>query len=230
MLLVSTSLTRDETNWLANQVRRLKLVWELLNSPACLEVMKKALKAVAELNGCGLGTELVDGNEWTILACDGYTIGVTEYLVSSYTASVEPYRDWLAEAGVFGVGIDIVPESLNHCHIRLFKQGNLEVNIRGWVQYYIEDVSLQASEPGNWYLFFIVSQNTETPPEEIYAYFDKDLNFSSIGKSIYYREPVEPEEILKALINNQEVRSRIEETINEFVTRVIKIYTPYLLY
>jgi len=111
MLLVSTSLTRDEASWLANQVRRLKLVWELLNSPACLEVMKKALKAVAEFNGCGLGTELVDGNEWTILACGGYTIGVTEYIVSSYTASVEPYRDWLAEAGVFGVGIDIVPEA-----------------------------------------------------------------------------------------------------------------------
>jgi len=68
---VITSLTRDEASWLAKQVRRLKLVWELLNSLTCLEVMKKALKAVAELNGCGLGTELVDGNEWTILACHG---------------------------------------------------------------------------------------------------------------------------------------------------------------
>ena len=227
------SLTKKEINWLTRQARMLKFLWELLNDLNCLEVMKGLLKAVSELNNCELRTELVGYNEWAVLGCDDYTVGVSEHL-----APIQYYVDWLAETGAFGVGVSIpfaIIESF--CHVRLFKHFAPKVKVADQYLYYIDDVSLYEEESADgyksWYLDFILSRSEEEaefPPVEIYAYFDESLNFYHIGKSYAYEEPVEPEEIIKEIIEDKETRKKIEEAVNEAVTRIGKIYVPYLLY
>jgi len=221
-------LSKRDVDWLTRQARKLKLLWEILNDPNCLEVMKGLLKAVSELNNCELTTESVGYNEWTVLGCDNYTVGASEHL-----APIQYYVDWLAETGAFGVGLDITPTGIKgYCHVRLFKHPAPDVVVSS-LQYYIDDFSFQASERDVMGLIFIVTRSEiteEFPPVEIYAYFDNNLNFTGIGKSSNYDEPIEPEEIVKAIIRDPEVRGKIEEAVDEAVTRIGKIYVPYLLY
>jgi hypothetical protein len=226
------SLTKKEINWLTRQARKLKLLWELLNNPNCLEVMKGLLKAVSELNNCELRTELVGSNKWTVLGCDDYTVGVSELLTPK-----QYYTNWLAETGAFGVGVSIsFAVTASFCYVRLFKHSAPKVKVADQYLFYIDDVSLYRIESAegykSWYLHFILSRSKEESefPPEIYAYFDGNLNFYHIGKFYAYEEPVEPEEIIKEIIEDKETRKKIEEAVNEAVTRIGKMYVPYLLY
>jgi len=232
---VSTVFSKDETNWLVSQAKKLKLLWSLLSKPNCSEVMRRGLKAVAELNNCNLDIERIENIEWTILACSDYVLGA-----SGDVPSTESYVDWLVTKGAFSVGVDIVFTlffgKTANCHVRVFKQPPPKIKFpRRRLEYLISDVSLMwiAAEKEVWNLTFTVSRienSARYPPVEIYLVFREGPKLYGYDTSVGYEEPVEPMTIIKAITRSQEVRSKIEEAVNELVTRVIKIYTPYLLY
>jgi hypothetical protein len=217
-------LSKRDVDWLTRQARKLRFLWEMLNNPNCFSVMKELLKWIAKMNNCKLSSE----SEWIILGCNDYTVGISE----EYPL-IEDYANWLDKKGAFGVGIDIASLGIEKtCLVRLFKHFALDTLVLAW-EYHIEDFSFRVVEQGVWGLVFIVSRSEifeEFPPVEIYVYFDNSLNFTGIDTSTEYDEPVKPEEIVKAIIRDPEVRGKIEEAVDEAVTRIGKIYVPYLLY
>ena len=232
---MSTVFSKDETNWLVSQAKKLKLLWSLLSKPNCSEVMRRGLKAVAELNNCNLDIERIENVEWTILTCSDYALGA-----SGDVPSTESYVDWLVTKEAFSVGVDIVFTlffgKTANCHVRAFKQPPPKIKFpRRRLEYLISDVSLMwiAAEKEVWNLTFAVSRIEDSaryPPVEIYLAFREGPKLYGYDTSVSYEEPVKPMTIIKAITRSQEVRSKIEEAVNELVTRVIKIYTPYLLY
>jgi hypothetical protein len=201
--------------------------------------MRRGLKAVAELNNCNLNIERIENVEWTILACSDYALGA-----SGDVPSTESYVDWLVTKGAFSVGVDIVFSlffgKTANCHVRAFKQFPPKIKFpRRRLEYLISDVSLMwiAAEKEVWNLTFTVSRIEDSaryPPVEIYLAFRERFGGKVMpygyDTSSNYEEPVKPETIIKAIVKNQEARRKIEEAVNEVALRVIKIYTPYLLY
>jgi hypothetical protein len=238
---MSSALTKKEAEWLSAQARRLKSLFDLLNDPKCFEIMKKIFEGVAELNNCELANKQVSYNEWTVLDCSDYTVGVSR---DPFPFPLEPYVNWLVSMGVFGVGIDIFPfkSSIINCHVRLFRHPIPKVEI-AQLQYFINEVSLHALGQKINNLFLMLSRSTEEaekPSVLIYIRFDENLNLSNVtytvlgkhsnGKLYNYGKPVKPKEIIKSITRNQETRTNIEEAINEVVTRLGTFYTTYLLY
>jgi len=141
------------------------------------------------------------------------------------------FKDCLLRGQSFGVGVNF----FNGRELRLYKHPSLALEVSNKFfkftkhQYYLADVSWEPLyyDRSRGRLELILSRGLESkyPPFIVLAEFriSPDFKLISIEEPYKQEEPVKPEDAIKAIISNKQIRSKIEEAINELTTTVQRL-------